>query len=58
MLLALCCTGPCSREWPKRQKTGNISGLQKRQSLPDPASEQPLYIVGYNNGLEITDVLD
>ena len=33
-------------------------GFGRRQIRPDPDSEQPLYIAGYNNGVEITDVLD
>ena len=33
-------------------------GFGKRQILPDENSTQPLYIAGYNNGVEITGVLD
>lgn len=33
-------------------------GFGKRQILPDENSAQPLYIAGYNNGVEITGVLD
>ena len=33
-------------------------GFGRRQILPDEDSEQPLYIAGYNNGVEITGVLD
>jgi len=33
-------------------------GFGKRQILPDADSDQPLYIAGYHNGVEITDVLD
>ena len=34
------------------------AGFGRRQIVPDENSEQPLYIAGYNNGVEITDVLD
>ena len=34
------------------------AGFGRRQILPDENSEQPLYIAGYNNGVEIADVLD
>lgn len=34
------------------------AGFGKRQILPDPESDEPLYIAGYHNGLEITGVLD
>ncbi len=33
-------------------------GFAKRQILPDENSEEPLYIAGYNSGVEITGVLD
>ena len=33
-------------------------GFGRRQIVPDPNSTQPLYISGYNNGLEIASVLD
>lgn len=33
-------------------------GFSMREILPDENSPQPLYIAGYNNGLEITGVLD
>jgi len=34
------------------------AGFGRRQILPDESSAQPLYIAGYNNGWEITGVLD
>ena len=34
------------------------AGFGRRQILPDENSEEPLYIAGYNNGVEITGVLD
>ena len=34
------------------------AGFGRRQIIPDENSEQPLYIAGYNNGVEIADVLD
>ena len=34
------------------------AGFGRRQILPDPGSDEPLYIAGYNNGLQITGVLD
>lgn len=34
------------------------AGFGRRQILPDEESEEPLYIAGYNNGLQITGVLD
>lgn len=33
-------------------------GFGRRKILPDENSTQPLYIAGYNSGVEITDVLD
>lgn len=33
-------------------------GFAKRQILPNPDSDEPLYIAGYNSGLEISGVLD
>ena len=33
-------------------------GFGRRQILPDESSDQPLYIAGYNSGLEISGVLD
>jgi len=33
-------------------------GFGSREILPDENSDEPLYIAGYNNGVEITDVLD
>lgn len=33
-------------------------GFGRRQILPKEDNTQPLYIAGYNNGVEITDVLD
>ena len=33
-------------------------GFGSRQIIPDESSEEPLYIAGYNNGLEIEGVLD
>lgn len=33
-------------------------GFGKQEILPDPSSSQPLYIAGYNQGLEISGVLD
>lgn len=33
-------------------------GFGRRQILPDPDSIEPLYIAGYNNGLEVSGVLD
>ena len=34
------------------------AGFGRRQIIPDPESDEPLYIAGYNNGLQITGVLD
>lgn len=34
------------------------AGFGRRQFIPDEKSGQPLYIAGYNNGVEIADVLD
>lgn len=34
------------------------AGFARRQIIPDENSNQPLYIAGYNNGVEIADVLD
>ena len=34
------------------------AGFGRRQIVPDENSDQPLYIAGYNNGWEITGVLD
>ena len=34
------------------------AGFGRRQIIPDENSEEPLYIAGYNNGLQITGVLD
>lgn len=34
------------------------AGFGRRQIIPDDSSDQPLYIAGYNNGVEIADVLD
>ena len=34
------------------------AGFGRRQILPDLGSDEPLYIAGYNNGLQITGVLD
>lgn len=33
-------------------------GFAQRQILPDPDSDEPLYIAGYRNGYEVSDVLD
>lgn len=33
-------------------------GFGRRKILPDENNDQPLYIAGYNSGVEITDVLD
>ena len=33
-------------------------GFGRRSIVPDEADEQPLYIAGYHNGVEITEVLD
>ena len=34
------------------------AGFGRRQIIPDENSEEPLYIAGYSNGLQITGVLD
>lgn len=34
------------------------AGFGQKQIIPNDSNEQPLYIAGYNNGLQITNVLD
>ena len=37
---------------------GWYAGFGRRQIIPDEKSEEPFYIAGYNNGVQITGVLD
>ena len=37
---------------------GWYAGFGRRQIIPDPENDEPLYIAGYHNGLQITGVLD
>ena len=53
---ALCCAGLSLAETAPEAKWH--VGFGRRQILPNPESDQPLYIAGYNSGMEITGVLD
>lgn len=53
---ALCCAGLSFAETAPEAKWH--VGFGRRQILPNPESDQPLYIAGYNSGMEITGVLD
>jgi len=62
--LAILCVG-CSMQEPgtvlidDRDKEGSWHfGFGRAQILPNEESDQPLYIAGYNNGWEVTEVLD
>lgn len=63
ILMALCTgCGPQDAAQAERLHTSEgeqwYFGFGRRQILPDENSGQPLYIAGYNSGLEITGVLD
>ena len=62
VLLLFTCAG-CAQKAPKDQlytASGDrwYFGYGRRQIIPNENSEQPLYIAGYNSGVEITGVLD
>jgi len=61
LLLATCCLGlSAAGAETVLNESGDTwyFGFAAEQILPDPVSEQPLYIAGYNSGWEVTDVLD
>ena len=60
LIFALCACGAGTFSAPVQAESAgqwNI-GYGRRQILPDKNSTQPLYIAGYNSGVEITGVLD
>lgn len=63
-IFILCCTG-CQSQTPItadkiQESTGDswYFGYGKQQIIPDENSTQPLYIAGYNNGVEVSNILD
>lgn len=52
------CTSPETKTTMATEGTSWNVGFARRQIIPDPDSTEPLYIAGYNNGLEISGVLD
>lgn len=61
MLLCVGCAAPAKDGLTLDDRDGQDSwyfGFGRQQIIPNEDSEQPLYIAGYNNGLEISEVLD
>lgn len=57
-LLALCCLAITATVSAETVQPTWHAGFGRQQIIPDATSNQPLYIAGYNNGWQVTDVLD